>query len=289
MTHGSCLCGSVAWEAEGPFELMSHCHCGRCRKTHGAAFSTALAAPVAGFRLGRGADAIGHYQTSPGFARPFCTRCGSIVADGAPAATEGPLAGRTFMPAGCLDGDPGVRPLAHIFVASRAPWFQIADDLPRFDAYPPGFEAPEFPDLPTAPPVAGSLRGSCACGGVRYLIETPPMVARYCHCSRCRKARAAAHATNLFVAAEGLRFTQGEDRLRRYKVPEADRFAQVFCTTCSSPMPNVVRERNAAVVPMGSLDDDPTMPIDCHIFVGSKAPWYAIADATPQHPEYPPA
>ncbi len=212
-----------------------------------------------------------------------------MVADGAPAAAEGPFAIRTFMPAGCLDGDPGVRPLAHIFVGSKAPWFEIADPLPRFDAYPPGFEAPTFPDLPVGPPVPGALRGSCACGAVRYLVESPPQTARYCHCSRCRKARSAAHASNLFAAADGVRFTQGEDRLRRYKVPEAARFAQVFCTTCSSPMPNIVRERGVAVVPMGSLDDDPKMPIECHIFVGSKAPWYAIADATPQHVEYPPA
>jgi hypothetical protein len=29
------------------------------------------------------------------------------------------------------------RPGAHIFVASKAPWHTITDDLPRFDEYPP--------------------------------------------------------------------------------------------------------------------------------------------------------
>ena len=42
MIRGSCLCGDVAWQVDGPVELMSHCHCSRCRKSHGAAFATAL-------------------------------------------------------------------------------------------------------------------------------------------------------------------------------------------------------------------------------------------------------
>ena len=49
MARGSCLCGGVAWEADGPFDLMSHCHCSICRKAHGAAFATYVAVPAAGF------------------------------------------------------------------------------------------------------------------------------------------------------------------------------------------------------------------------------------------------
>jgi hypothetical protein len=52
-----------------------------------------------------------------------------------------PDAANFFLPAGTLDEDPGVRPAAHIFVASKAPWLEISDDLPQFDEYPPGFEA----------------------------------------------------------------------------------------------------------------------------------------------------
>ena len=61
----------------------------------------------------------------------FCSRCGSIV-------TGDPVEGRIFMPAGCLDDDPGTRPLAHLFVASKAPWHEITDALPQIDEYPPG-------------------------------------------------------------------------------------------------------------------------------------------------------
>ena len=51
---------------------------------------------------------------------------------------------------GNVEGDPGGRPVAHIFVASKAPWYDLPDDgLPRFDAYPPGYADPElFPSQP---------------------------------------------------------------------------------------------------------------------------------------------
>jgi len=276
--QGRCLCEGVVWEAEGPFELMSHCHCSRCRKVHGAAFGTYLTARATSFRLLR-RDTLARFASSPGFARPFCGRCGSVVPDGV--ATEG----RVAMPAGPLDGDPGVRPLAHIFVASKAPWHEIAGALPRFDAYPPGFEAPTVADRePGGPP-----GGSCLCGAVAFELTEHPRLARYCHCSRCRRARSAAHAANLFVSDAGVRFTRGEDRLASYKIPEAKHFTQCFCSQCGGKLPRIDPGRKLAVVPMGALDDDPGIRPQAHIFVASKAPWDEIADALPQHAEGAPA
>ena len=279
MSQASCLCGDVAWELDGPFEFMSHCHCSRCRKAHGAAFATYLAGPAEGFRL-RGRERIVGWESSPGFSRCFCGGCGSVV-------PRDPVKGRIFAPAGNFDDDPGTRPLAHILVASKAPWFEIRDTLPRFDTYPPGIDAPVLPDRsPLDPP--GAPRGSCLCGGVTYVVEGQPLRCWSCHCGRCRKARSAAHASNLFTASDGVRFTRGEDLLATYKVPEARHFTHVFCRTCGSSLPRIDRDRNLAVVPMGALDDDPGMRPQAHIFTGSKALWYDIADDLPQHPEYPP-
>ena len=36
---------------------------------------------------------------------------------------------------GSLVDPPTIRPTAHIFVGSKAPWFEITDDLPQFDEY----------------------------------------------------------------------------------------------------------------------------------------------------------
>jgi len=279
--RGSCLCGDVAWEAEGPFELMSHCHCSRCRKAHGAAFATYVMCGADAFRLVRGRERMVRYESSPGLFRPFCGRCGGVVSDGT--AWEG----RAGMPAGSLDDDPDVRPLAHIFVASKAPWFEIRDQLPRFDAYPPGFEGTAVADRPR-PPAGKGTGGSCLCGGVTFVVTGEPIRCHNCHCSRCRKARGAAYASNLFTSADGFRLTGGEDLLVSYKVPGARFFTQVFCRTCGAPMPRADRERNFGIVPMGGLDDDPGIRPARHIFVGSKAPWCEIADDLPQYAEYPP-
>ncbi len=279
---GSCLCDDVAWEMSAPLRVMSHCHCSRCRKAHGVAFATYVMCPAGAFAVTRGRERIVRWESTPGFFRPFCGRCGSVVPDGTP------MDGQVFVPVGPLDDDPGARPLAHIFVGSKAPWFEIADDVPRFDAYPPGFEAPVAPDRPPAAEDTGGTRGSCLCGSVRYVVDGTPLRVWNCHCRRCRKARAAAHASNLFVEADGVRFTRGADLVTSYKVPEARIFTQTFCRLCGSPMPHVYRERNLAVIPMGGLDDDPGIRPQRHIFATSGAPWYPIRDALPQHETYPP-
>lgn len=280
--RGSCLCGDVAWTAEAPLDLMTHCHCSRCRKAHGSAFATFVACRDGALAFTRGRERIVDRASSATLSRPFCERCGTVVP------TEEPWEGQILFPAGPLDDDPGTRPVAHIFTASRAPWFQIRDALPRFDAYPPGIDVPAIPDPPRTRSPVGQIPGSCLCGGVAFVITGPPLRAYYCHCSRCRKARAAAHAANLFVAAEVVRFTRGSDLLASYKVPEARRFMQVFCRLCGSPMPRLDPERGLAVVPMGSLDDVPGIRPSRHIFVGSMAPWYTIADELPQDAENPP-
>ncbi len=275
---GSCLCGNVTWEIEGPLDHMAHCHCSRCRKTHGTAFATYAAAPAAAFRL-NGRESVVRWQSSPDYARCFCRQCGSVV-------PSDPFGDSVFIPAGNFDGDPGMRPLAHVFVASKAPWYEIRDSLPQFDAYPPGFDAPVLPDREPLNP-RGGARGSCLCGKVTFVIDGTPIGCWNCHCGRCRKARSAAHATNLFLPADALCFTSGEGEVVSYKVPDAIRFAQHFCRTCGAKAPRIDRERGIVGIPMGAFDDDPAFKPQAHIFVASKAPWFEISDDLPQHAEYP--
>src|SRR5712692_11645038 len=106
--RGSCLCADVAWEVDGPLEFMHHCHCGRCRTLHGTPFTTDLMCRASDARLLRGAEQIARFESSPGSYRKFCRRCGSVVTDAAPAWQD-----FTFMSAGALDDDPGVRPVGH--------------------------------------------------------------------------------------------------------------------------------------------------------------------------------
>lgn len=288
--HASCLCGQVCWEVDGPLRqpdpsdplaalAMSHCHCSRCRKAHGAPYATYLVVSERRFRITQGNDQIVRFASSPGMFRPFCGRCGSVVPDGVP------WNGLVGTPAGPFDDDPGRRPASHIFVASKAPWVTLTDDLPRFDAYPEAFGAPAMETRAPLDPETGEVRGSCLCGGVAYVISAPPIRCRTCHCSRCRKAGSAAHVSYLVTPIDGLRFTRGEELLVTYKVPEARHFKHAFCRTCGSSMPRKDAERGIAIVPMGSLDDDPGVRPGSHIYVGSRAPWDPITDGLPQFEE----
>jgi hypothetical protein len=131
MIRGSCLCGGVQFEA-AEIPLIVLCHCSLCRKANGAAFEAAAAVPAADFKLVGGADLIQLYESSPGNHRAFCRVCGS----------RAPSLSRDrkvyIVPAGLLDGDPGVKPALHMFVGSKAPWWEINDDLPRFEKWVPG-------------------------------------------------------------------------------------------------------------------------------------------------------
>lgn len=128
MVRGSCLCGSVRYEIRGPLGRITHCHCSMCRRAHGAAFGSYARVNWADFTWLSGESEVASFQSSPGVRRTFCPRCGSplqFIRDSRP---------QTFsLAVGTLDDDPGIRPSGHIFVGSKAPWFEITDALPQHE------------------------------------------------------------------------------------------------------------------------------------------------------------
>src|SRR6185437_1276109 len=102
-----------------------------------------------------------------------------------------------------------------------------------------------------------NLRGSCLCGLITYEVQLPVSKFAHCHCSRCRKATGAAHASNVYVPAEQLLWRSGHDHIRRFDLASALSFAKWFCDRCGSPVPRISRSGKTAVVPAGSLDDVP--------------------------------
>ena len=132
MVRGSCLCGGVQFEAT-KIPLIVLCHCSMCRKANGAPFESGAAVRAADFRLTKGAELAQSYESSPGSHRVFCRACGSRAPSRSP---DGAL---WFVPAGLLDDDPGVKPALHMFVGSKAPWWDIRDDLPQFEEWVPGY------------------------------------------------------------------------------------------------------------------------------------------------------
>lgn len=134
-----------------------------------------------------------------------------------------------------------------------------------------------------------NLSGSCLCGSVAYEISGDLLQFNHCHCERCRKASGTGHATNIIMKPSSVQWTAGENLLKRYKVPEAKRFAAVFCTHCGSLMPRVAPDESVAVVPAGSLDADPGIRPERHIFQKSRADWSCEANDLPGFDAYEPS
>jgi hypothetical protein len=277
MLRSSCLCGGIVWEFNAEILFFSHCHCSMCRKSHGVGYASYAGVAGEGFRFASGEELIGRYESSPGAIRCFCSRCGSKV-------PTAPAEEQIFLPAGNFDGDPGARPEQHIFVGSKAPWVTIHDDLPQYDALPPGVPGPSFETRePAERQREGSARGSCLCGGAAFEIVGDARAIVQCHCSRCRKGRSAAHGANLFYADAELSWIRGAELRRHFKVPDARLFMNTFCQKCGSLLPRDVIPGQVRGVPAGCLDDDPGIRPGMHIFVDSKARWVQIADDLPQH------
>jgi hypothetical protein len=128
MINGGCLCGGYKFEVNGDFGEMVDCFCSMCRKAHGAAYATFVGCQAADFNLLQGENLVSQYNSSEQGVRSFCCQCGSNL----------PMIGedQVYIPAGLLDGDPGIRTAAHLFASSKADWVEITDDAPQYEGYP---------------------------------------------------------------------------------------------------------------------------------------------------------
>ncbi len=132
IVKGSCLCGAVNYQIEGPFKVFQYCHCSRCRKFTGSAYASNLFVPPERFRWTSGEGMIRRYEHPDAkyFATNFCTQCGSSL----PWAVK---SGKNIIvTAGTLDDDPGIKPMWNLFWRSKASWYEESSDLPRHDEFP---------------------------------------------------------------------------------------------------------------------------------------------------------
>jgi len=118
----------VGYTVADEFAYAMNCHCSNCRRTTGAAFKPFAGIARDKLSVIRGADKLKTYGDEANH-DAHCGRCGSllysVVRDGA----------FVHVAMGTLVDDPSIRPTAHIFVGSKAPWFVITDDLPQYQEH----------------------------------------------------------------------------------------------------------------------------------------------------------
>jgi hypothetical protein len=127
--RGGCGCGAVRFEVSAPLRSANYCHCTRCQRRSGTAASANARPERGSFQIVQGESSLSAWRPEGGFEKWFCSQCGSAVFSSDPRDPE-----RVSVRLGGFDGDPGIRPGVHQFVAYAAAWEPLPDDgLPRHD------------------------------------------------------------------------------------------------------------------------------------------------------------
>jgi hypothetical protein len=125
---GGCLCGGVRFEVTEPLVSAGYCHCTRCQRRTGTAASAQARIAPGSLRILAGEALVRLYEPPDGFAKAFCSGCGSALWSRHPEDHE-----VISVRLGAFDTDPGVRPSYRQYVAYAAPWEPLPDDgLTRF-------------------------------------------------------------------------------------------------------------------------------------------------------------
>jgi len=126
---GNCFCQHVEYQVADEFEYAMNCHCSQCRRTTGSAFKPLAGIGAAKLSVRRGEALMSRY--GDGADRDVHSGvCGSLLYS---LVREGQY---VHVAMGTLVDAPTIRPSMHIFVGSKAPWFEITDDLPQFEEFP---------------------------------------------------------------------------------------------------------------------------------------------------------
>jgi hypothetical protein len=124
MLTGKCQCGAVRYRVADEFLYAANCHCSNCRAATGSAFKAFAGIEREKLELTDGQDRLlvfGEDELND----TRCALCGSflfsVVREGA----------YVHVALGSLVDTPSIRPTEHIYVGSKAPWFEITDNLPQ--------------------------------------------------------------------------------------------------------------------------------------------------------------
>ena len=128
MLVGECECGAVRYRVADAFLYAANCHCSRCRAATGSAFKAFAGIERSKVEITKGMDTLLVFGEND-LNDTRCGTCGSLLFS---VVRNGEY---VHVAMGSLVDPPSIRPTEHIFVGSKAPWFEITDDLPQAEEY----------------------------------------------------------------------------------------------------------------------------------------------------------
>lgn len=130
MIRGHCLCNKIAFEAEEIPGMTFNCHCLRCQKSHGSAFSTQIVAKIDSLKFLRGENYLSEYQ-SPKAIRTFCSHCGTRLMNYDPAK-------KNYLSVAISSVDKPHRflPAGECFITEKYRFVNLDPDIPHYKKFP---------------------------------------------------------------------------------------------------------------------------------------------------------
>jgi hypothetical protein len=119
---GGCLCGRVRFEVTRPLRSAGYCHCTRCQRRTGTAASPQARVEPGSLVITAGEDLITTYEPPDGFAKLFCSSCGSALFSRSPDDSS-----VMSVRLGAFDDDPGIRPTYRQWLERAVPWEPVDD------------------------------------------------------------------------------------------------------------------------------------------------------------------
>ena len=124
--------------------------------------------------------------------------------------------------------------------------------------------------------------GGCACGYVRYRVESEPLIVHCCHCSWCQRQNGSAFAVNALVEADRVHLLEGD--VVDVTVPSPSGKGQRIsrCPKCQVAVWSYYLVMFGGIgelirfIRVGTLDDPGKMPPDVHIHTSSKQAWVTL-------------
>lgn len=274
---GSCLCGDVTYESSQKHNEMWNCHCHSCRKANSVAYATWIKTQVSSFRWMERKSTISTFS-SHDMERSFCSKCGSIL----PARNK--KEGYILLPAGAISTPHHLVPAEDRYVDQMPAWYRLGVDDARAQGSKPKYseETLKSTDLNC------TVRGSCMCGSVSYLVTGEAEAIRGCHCSRCRYRSGSGFFTGMPMVISKFHVEDTAHNLRSFKLPETQYYSYRFCGVCATLIPMIFPGSNRTVIAAGSLDSEPPVALMFHIFYASKASWLNLSGTEKCFDEHPP-
>ena len=133
-----------------------------------------------------------------------------------------------------------------------------------------------------------TYEGGCACGAIRYRMESSPIIVHCCHCHWCQRETGSSYALNAMIEADQVTLLRGKPEM--VLTPSYSGKGQ---NICRCPKCRIALWSNYSgagdkvhFVRVGTLDEAHRLPPDIHIFTASKQPWVVIPDGHLAFKEY---